>query len=82
MSALIDCMEEHGIESHGYDKSVVSCPYYEIAEALLMALARGEQLLSSLLIIKGFKSSVDEGEIVASLVEIRAAVAQATEYPK
>lgn len=38
MTDLVDCMEEHGIESSGYDKSVTFCPYYEIAADLLAAL--------------------------------------------
>ena len=43
MTNLVDCMEEHEIESEGYDKSVASCPYYEIASDLLAALERIQQ---------------------------------------
>lgn len=60
MTNLVDCMEEHEIESHGYDKSVASCPYYEIASDLLAALERANGVVLAVLALKPSGFNLDD----------------------
>ena len=72
---LPDLMEEHTIESSGYDKSVDYCPYYEIAADLLAALEQTADAITKWLL--GSTDLYRDGQLAIAEETARASIAKA-----